>query len=211
MLYFISMALDELGRSHIDTISAAIEGGAAAVQLREKSAGFEELVSLGREALAVARSAGVPLIINDHVDAALEIGADGVHVGQADAPLREARRIMGPGKIVGVSVSTVEEALLAEAGGADYLGVGPIFTTTSKPDALPPIGLEGLKAICLATTIPILAIGGIDETSVSEVIGAGADGIAVIAAIATAPDMKEAAAKLAKLVSSALEEMSCER
>ncbi|MCL5291595.1 MAG: thiamine phosphate synthase [Actinobacteria bacterium] len=199
-LYFVSADIELLGRGHLDTIAAAITGGATVVQLRDKSGTKEAVCERARTALVIARSAGVPLIINDQVDVALEIQADGVHIGQSDLPLKKARLELGPDLLVGVSVSTVEEARLAQAKGADYLGVGPIFPTTSKHDSLPPIGLQGLAKIRDAVNLPLVAIGGIDTARVASAIEAGADGVAVISAIAEAEDMVAAASEMRRII-----------
>lgn len=168
-------------------------------------------MELAKKALAVSRAAGVPFIVNDRVNVALEIGADGLHIGQSDAALKEARKLLGPESIIGVSVETVDEALGAMAGGADYLGVGPIYPTGSKADAGAPIGLEGLAAIRAAVDLPLVAIGGISKDRATEVVRAGADGIAVISAITEADNMKAAAEDLRAIITAALKERSWRR
>ncbi|MHB0977077.1 MAG: thiamine phosphate synthase [Candidatus Aquicultorales bacterium] len=209
-LYFVSAELPGLGRSHADTVRAAVGGGATIVQLRDKSASFEAMVSVALEVRGMLKANGVPLIINDRVDVALDVSADGLHIGQTDALLEDARRALGPASIIGVSVSTPAEARAAERGGADYLGVGPVYSTASKSDALPPIGLEGLREIRAASSLPIVAIGGVGLEQVAGVIGAGADGIAVISAITEAACMRSAAAALKELVRKSIEERSWE-
>ena len=133
-------------RSIPDIVRAAIHGGATMIQLREKHATTREMIALGEALLTITRAANVPLIVNDRLDVALALDADGVHVGQDDLPAPLARQLIGPARLLGVSAETVEQARAAERAGADYLGVGDLFGTPSKPDAGPPIGLEGLRA-----------------------------------------------------------------
>ncbi|MDI6872717.1 MAG: thiamine phosphate synthase [Actinomycetota bacterium] len=201
-LYVITAADAGRGRDHIDVVRAALAGGADAVQLRDKEAAGGELYRLALEALELVReSGGGPLfLVNDRVDVALAAGADGVHLGQEDLPASVARNILGAGAVLGVSAGSVEEALAAEREGADYLGVGPVFPTPSKPDAGEPLGLEGLRAIRRAVGLPLVAIGGINEENLEGVFEAGADGIAVISAVASAWDMEEAVRRLRRAV-----------
>jgi len=195
-LYVITDRRLSGGKSHPEVMQAAIEGGATAIQLRDKEASTRELVEAGLALRELARRHGVAFIVNDRADVALAVDADGVHVGQDDMPARLARKLMGPNKIVGVSVSTVEEALRAEADGANYISASPVFSTPTKLDTPPPTGLEGLRAIAGAVHIPVIAIGGINEGNVEEVIRAGADGVAVVSAVVAAPDIAEAARRL---------------
>jgi thiamine-phosphate pyrophosphorylase len=188
------------GRPILEIVRAAIAGGATVVQLREKEASTREMIELGRALLAITRAAGVPLIVNDRVDVALAIEADGVHVGQEDMPAALTRRLIGPHRILGVSAATVAEAEQAVRDGADYLGVGDVYGTPSKPDAGPPIGLEGLAAIARAVAIPVVAIGGITPENAAATIDAGAVGVAVISAIVGAPDPAAAARRLRQAV-----------
>ncbi len=187
-------------RSHLEVVRAAIRGGATLVQLREKDASTRAMVELAQELRGLTRKAGVPLIVNDRVDVALAADADGVHVGQDDMPAALARRLIGPNMILGVSATSFEEALRAEQDGADYLGVGPIFPTSSKADAAPPMGLDGLSAVATRVSIPIVAIGGISLQNVEAVVEAGADGIAIISAVVGAPDVEQAARLLISAV-----------
>lgn len=210
-LYFVSAESPARERNHLEAIAQAIAGGATFVQLRDKTRSDEDFMELAKKALAVSRAAGVPFIVNDRVNVALEIGADGLHIGQSDAALKEARKLLGPESIIGVSVETVDEALGAMAGGADYLGVGPIYPTGSKADAGAPIGLEGLAAIRAAVDLPLVAIGGISKDRATEVVRAGADGIAVISAITEADNMKAAAEDLRAIITAALKERSWRR
>lgn len=203
-LYVITTAQTAGGEGHLDVVRAALAGGADAVQLRDKEAGGGELYRVALEALKLMRKGGgSPLfLVNDRVDVALAAGADGVHLGQEDLPASAARRILGEGAVLGVSAGSVEEARAAEEEGADYLGVGPIFPTPSKPDAGEPLGLEGLRAIRRVVNIPLVAIGGINEENLEEVFEAGADGVAVISAVASAPDLEEAVRRLRRAVDS---------
>jgi thiamine-phosphate pyrophosphorylase len=181
-------------------VSEAVAGGATLVQLRGKKWTGREFQRLGIEAARILRLQGIPLIINDRVDIALACGADGVHLGQEDLSLQYARKILGRGKLIGVSVNTAEEAEAAEREGADYVGAGPVFATSSKNRLPPLLGLSGLQKIRTKAKIPILAIGGITVANAAEVIFAGADGVAVISAIASAGSPRSAAAELIQAI-----------
>ncbi|MBC7263821.1 MAG: thiamine phosphate synthase [Chloroflexi bacterium] len=194
------------GKSHLQVAQAAIEGGATVIQLRDKEASTRELIEAGLALRKLTLERGVAFIVNDRVDVALAVEADGVHVGQEDMPANLARKLMGSNRIVGVSVSTVEEALQAEADGADYVSASPVFTTPTKPDAPSPTGLEGLRLIAGVVHIPVIAIGGINEENVEEVIKAGADGVAVISAVVAAPDITAAAKALREKIAMARRE-----
>lgn len=165
----------------IQDVKDAIKGGATIVQYRDKGVSRADMLRNARAILAIAKPAGVPLIINDDFSIALEIGTQGAHLGQSDFPLHEARRMMR-GKIVGVTVHNAEEARTAEKGGADYIGASPIFATGTKKDAGAAIGPEGLRAIRAATKLPILAIGGITLENAPSILASGADGICAISA-----------------------------
>ena len=183
-----------------DIVRAATQGGATMIQLRDKQASTRALVELGRALLAVTRPAGVPLIVNDRIDVALAIDAEGVHVGQDDMPAPLARRLLGPERILGVSAGTVEEALQAQAEGADYLGTGDVYGTPTKADAGVPIGVAGLAEVVRAVSIPVVAIGGIKAGNAAAAIQAGAAGIAVISAVIGAADPEAAARRLREIV-----------
>lgn len=170
------------------------------VQLREKRASTREIIELGQLLHRVTRKADVPLIVNDRLDVALALDAEGVHVGQDDMPAPMARTLIGPHRILGVSAGTVEEARRAEEQGADYLGVGDVFGTPSKPDAGEPIGVEGLRRIAEAVTIPVVGIGGITVENVALVINAGAAGVAVISAVVGGSDPAAAARQLIEAI-----------
>ena len=183
------------GRSLAECVRDAVEGGATFVQLREKHAVRDEALALARELRDVCGQAGVPFVVDDDVQLAAEVGADGVHVGQSDTACAEARRVLGPEAIVGVSARTVAEALEAQAAGADYLGVGALHPTPTKPDAAD-VTYNELRAICKAVRIPVVGIGGVDATTARELAGTGAAGGAVVSAIFAADDCREAARRL---------------
>ena len=202
-LYVITDRRLSGGKSHLEVMRAAIEGGATAIQLRDKDASTRELIEAGLALRELTRERGVTFIVNDRVDVALAVDADGVHVGQDDMPARLARKLVGPDKIVGVSASTLEEALRAEADGADYVSASPVFSTPTKTDTPPPTGLEGLRAFVEAVHVPVIAIGGINEGNVEEVIKAGAAGVAVISAVVAASDIAAAARRLRQRIEEA--------
>ncbi len=177
-------------------VREAILGGVTVVQLREKDLGSDRFLQQARSMKSVTDEMGVPLIINDRLDIAMECAAAGVHLGQEDMGCAEARRTAGERMIIGISVSTPQEAVSAEAAGADYLGVSPIFLTGTKTDTPPPSGLEGLRAIRKAVRIPLVGIGGINATNTADIIRAGADGVAVVSAIMAAPDPRMATRQL---------------
>jgi thiamine-phosphate pyrophosphorylase len=195
-LYLVSDRPLARGRPLQEVIASAVAGGCTVVQVREKEVSTREFLALAGAVRSVLASGFVPLIINDRIDVALACGADGVHLGQDDMPCAEARRFLDDRMIVGVSVSTVDEARRAEAEGADYLGVGPIFATPTKTDTPTPTGLAGLAAIRRATTLPLVGIGGVKATNARDVIAAGADGVAVVSAIMSAEDPERAARDL---------------
>jgi thiamine-phosphate pyrophosphorylase len=189
------------GRSHLQVAEAAIAGGADVLQLRDKEASSARLYQEALQLRKLTRDAQVPFIVNDRLDIALAVDADGVHVGQSDLPASVVRRIIGPGKILGVSVATVEEALQAEKDGADYLGVGPVFEARgTKPDTCEPMGLECIARIRRHCRLPIVAIGGIDAENARKVREAGADAAAVISAIVSADDISQATRRLKRIL-----------
>ena len=192
------------GESLYSQVEKALKGGATFIQLREKNLGEEEFLAEAKEIARLCKSYHVPFVINDNVDIALEIDADGVHVGQGDMEAGDVRAKLGPDKIIGVSAQTVGQALLAQERGADYLGVGAVFHTDSKADAAD-ISHETLKAITEAVDIPVIAIGGISKENVSELSGTGICGIAVISAIFAEKDIKNATKKLKKLTEEMVE------
>ena len=183
------------GRTLAECVQQAVDGGATFVQLREKEASHEEIAALARELLPICRKAGVPFVIDDEVEIAIEVGADGVHVGQDDMACERARALLGPDAIVGVSAQTVEQALDAQAAGADYLGVGALIPTPTKPDAVD-VTFDELCAICAAVDIPVVGIGGLNKNTVEHLRGSGADGAAVVSAIFAADDCEAATREL---------------
>lgn len=185
------------GRALADVVQQAIAGGVTAVQVREKEIGARAFIQEARAVQEVLAGTGVPLYINDRVDIALAVEADGVHVGQDDLPVAEARRLVGPKMLVGVSVATEEEARQALADGADYVSVSPVFLTPTKPDAEKDVGLQGVTRIRRALPdTPVLAIGGIDPSNARAVVEAGADGVAVVSAIMSVDDPTEASRRI---------------
>jgi thiamine-phosphate pyrophosphorylase len=191
-------------RPLLQIVASALEGGATALQLRDKKATPRDLLPLGAEMRRIAHHYGAAFLVNDRLDLALALEADGVHVGPEDLPPLEARRLMPSPRQVGVSARRVEEAVAAEKAGADYLGAGPVFSTGTKPDAGLPIGLEGLAAIAAAVSIPVVGIGGIHEGNAASVIDAGASGVAVISALIAAEDPQARAAEILARVREAL-------
>lgn len=183
------------GRTLVSCVEQALRGGATFVQLRDKHASTESLVAQAGELLPVCRAAGVPFVIDDDVEAALRSGADGVHVGQDDAACAEARAALGSEAIVGVSVQTVEQALEAQEAGADYLGVGAMFSTATKTDA-ELVTTQTLRQICSAVDIPVVAIGGLNTRTIPCLAGSGVDGAAVVSALFAAKDVYVAAREL---------------
>lgn len=183
------------GRRLAEVVRSAVAGGVTCVQLREKDATTREFIALARELVATLQPLGVPLIINDRVDVALAVGAAGVHLGQGDMTLADARRLMPQG-VIGVSVESAADARAAEAGGADLVAASPVFATPTKTDTAPALGLAGLAEIRAATRLPLVTIGGMNEKTVEAVIRAGADGVAVVSAIMAADSPEAAAARL---------------
>jgi thiamine-phosphate pyrophosphorylase len=184
------------GRSHLSIVEAAVRGGVTIVQYREKNASTHRMIEEAAELLRLCRATGIPFIVNDRIDVALAVDADGVHVGQDDMPASVARRLIGKKKILGVSAGSAEEARKAVLDGADYIGASPIFSTPTKPDAPPPLGIEGLREVTRAVKIPVVAIGGISEMNAAAMIEAGAAGVAVVSAIVAAEDVEAAARAL---------------
>jgi thiamine-phosphate pyrophosphorylase len=177
-------------------VEEAIIGGVTLVQIREKTASTREFYKIALEVRSVTSKYKVPLIINDRLDIAQAINADGVHLGQSDMPLYEARKILGKDKIIGISVGNVEEAISAQKGGADYLGIGTIFNTGTKKDIDMPIGIDGLQKIYSSINIPAVAIGGINQNNFKDVLSTGVDGISVISAILGKDNITKAARNL---------------
>ncbi|GBC93596.1 Thiamine-phosphate synthase [bacterium HR15] len=190
-----------LGGGHIQGARAALQGGARIIQLRDKEATTRQLIEYAHALRTLTREYNALLIINDRLDVALAVEADGVHLGQDDMPVLLARRVAGEELIIGVSAETVDEAIRAEVEGADYLGVGPMFTTATKPDAGMPIGPERLREIKQHVSIPVFGIGGITLGNAAQVLQAGADGLCVISAILDAPNPMETTQQFITLLS----------
>jgi thiamine-phosphate pyrophosphorylase len=185
------------GRALVEVVRAALVGGAPAIQLRAKVEPTRDTVALAERLLVETRRAGALLFVNDRVDVALAVGADGAHIGDDDLPLPAARRIVPEGFLLGRSVETPAQAATAVREGADYIGVGPVFATLSKADAGPAIGTEGVRAVCAAAGgVPVVGIGGIDSSNARAVAAAGAAGVAVIRAVMLAPDPAAASESL---------------
>lgn len=187
------------GRSLYEVVKESLDGGVTFLQLREKQLDEDHFLAEAKKLQGLCSEYNVPFIINDNVEIALAINADGVHIGQSDMEMKEAREKLGPDKIIGVSAHTKEEALLAQAQGADYLGVGAVFPTSSKDDA-ESVSYEILKEICDVVSIPVVAIGGITKDNLHQLSGSGISGISVISAIYAQPDIKEAARELKQCV-----------
>jgi thiamine-phosphate pyrophosphorylase len=208
-LYLVTDRSLSLGRSTVDIVRAAVAGGVTCVQLREKSCTTGEFVAQARAVRELLAGTGVPLIINDRVDVALAVGADGVHLGQSDMPLRDARAILGPTRLIGISAECLDDAVRAAADGAadgaDYVGISPVFPTPTKTDTALPLGLDGIRAIRTRIRIPLVGIGGIGPANAAEVIRAGCDGIAVVSAIVSAADPCKAARELTTIIRMAKE------
>ncbi|MGE3245603.1 MAG: thiamine phosphate synthase [Beijerinckiaceae bacterium] len=188
------------GRNIVDITAAAVKGGASMVQLREKTTDTREFLEIARALKALLTPLGVPLVVNDRVDIALAVDAEGVHVGQTDMPIAIVRQMIGPGKIVGLSCSRREYILAPDAAEADYLGIGPVYAQNTKPNAnAQPHGPEGFAALRALTQQPVMAIGGLKPDNSAPVVAAGADGLAVVSAIVSADDPETEARKFAAL------------
>lgn len=179
-------------KSLAEQVEDAIKGGATCIQLREKNLSFDEFLSLAKDVKKITDKYKIPFLINDNVDIAVKVNADGVHIGQGDEAINEARKKLNKNKIIGLSAHTVEEAILAEKNGADYIGVGAVFNTSTKSDAAS-VDLDTLRDICSSVNIPVVAIGGINEDNIIDLKGSGIDGIAIISAIFAKSDVQKAA------------------
>ena len=188
------------GRSLVQTVKEAVEGGVTMVQLREKDIDTRTFIEEALELKALLGPLGVPLIINDRVDVALASDADGVHIGQSDMPYAIARRLLGPDRIIGLSVENMDQVAQANALDVDYIGVSPVFATPTKTDTARPFGLEGLREAVNLSHHPTVAIGGMNALTAADVMATGTDGIAVVSAIIAAPDPRAAAEELKNIV-----------
>lgn len=199
MLLYVVTDRTWLGKnSLLEQVEDIIKSGATFIQLREKDITFDEFVRIAKEIKSVTDKYNVPFVINDNVDVAVAVDADGVHVGQSDEEIKIARGKLGADKIIGVSAHTVKEAKDAEQNGADYIGVGAVFNTTTKQDANT-VSFEVLKDICNNTNIPVVAIGGITKDNILKLSGSNVDGVAVISAIFAQPDISKATSELLQL------------
>ena len=176
----------------VELAERAIRGGADTIQFRRKSGSTRDWILEAKRVRAICRRVGVSMIVNDRIDVAIAADADGVHLGRDDFPIRLARRILGPHRIIGGSAGSIEEARAAYEEGADYLGCGPIHATATKSDAGPAAGAELVSAIARVAPVPLIAIGGVTETDVALLLAAGAHGIAVISAVCASPDPERA-------------------
>jgi thiamine-phosphate pyrophosphorylase len=199
-LYLVTDSSLSRGRALAHVVEAALRGGVTVVQYREKSAPTRRMIEEARELHQLCGAAGVPFIVNDRIDVALAADADGVHVGQEDMPAALARKLIGRRKILGVSAGDPEEARRAAADGADYIGASPIFSTPTKPDAPPPMGVDGLRLLARAVRLPVVAIGGVNAENAGAMIAAGAAGVAVVSAIVAAQDVEGAARAIRQAV-----------
>lgn len=194
-LYIITDEIIYPGRTHVDITKAALEGGCRVIQLRDKLATDDYLIEAGMEIRRLTQEAGAIFIVNDRLEVALACDADGLHVGQSDRPAGELRSILGD-RILGVSAATVDEAKRAKLDGADYLGVGPVFSTSTKPDAGEATGICLLPLLKASTGLPVTAIGGINESNIAQVARSGAESASVISAVVCADDMVQAVRNL---------------
>lgn len=199
-LYLVTDRTLSLGRSLTEVVSAAVDGGVTMVQLREKDAPTGEFIKLAREIKAILSPLNIPLIINDRVDVALAVDADGVHIGQSDMSYEDARRLLGKNKIIGLSVENFEDIDIANTLDVDYIGISPVFGTPTKTDTATPFGISGLKDAVRLSHHPTVAIGGMNKDTAKEVMLTGCDGIAVVSAICSAQSPTSAATELKDIV-----------
>lgn len=202
-LYLVTDSGLSQGRPLTDIVGQAVKGGVTLVQLREKGMSVKDFIDLAKAVKNILQPLAIPLIINDNVEVAKACGADGIHIGQNDAPYFEVRSALGPEAIIGLSVENMEQARQALAlRGLDYIGASPVFSTATKTDTAPALGLDGLQSIRAITgnQLPIVAIGGVHKQNIASIIHHGADGVAVVSAICSAPDPQQSARELRKEV-----------
>ena len=199
-LYLVTDRNLSLGRSLEEVVSEAVKGGVTVVQLREKEASTGEFIELARRLMTLLKPLDIPLIINDRVDVALAVDADGVHIGQSDMLYEDARRLLGPDKIIGLSVENFEDIEAANALDVDYIGISPVYGTPTKTDTAEPFGLEGLRKAVKMSVHPTVAIGGMNASTIGEVMAAGTDGVAVVSAICSADDICMATSELKAII-----------
>lgn len=200
LLYLVTDRPLSLGRPIEEIVIEAVAGGVTMVQLREKEAPTGEFVALAKSLKALLAPLGVPLIINDRVDVALAADADGVHIGQSDMSYEDARRLLGGDKIIGLSVENFDDLAVANTLDVDYVGISPVYGTPTKSDTAEPFGLEGLRKAVAMSVHPTVAIGGMNASTIGEVMAAGTDGVAVVSAICSAPSPRKAAQELLKVI-----------
>ena len=199
-LYLVTDRELSLGRSLEEVVSEAVQGGVTVVQLREKDASTGEFIELARRLMTLLKPLRIPLIINDRVDVALAVNADGVHIGQSDMSYEDARRLLGPDKIIGLSVENFKDVEAANALDVDYIGISPVYGTPTKTDTAEPFGLEGLRKAVQMSVHPTVAIGGMNASTIAEVMAAGTDGVAVVSAICSAENTRKATSDLRAIV-----------
>ena len=200
-LYLVTDQDAAKGRDLVGVVRQAVAGGVSMVQLREKTAKTRDFIALGQHLMEILRPMHIPLLVNDRVDFALAIGADGVHIGQSDKPYILARQILGADKIIGLSVENMDDLKLANALDVDYIGVSPVFSTPTKTDTRQPFGLDGLREAVKRSTHPVVGIGGMNKQTVASVMRCGADGIAVVSAIVGAENPMLASRELVEIIS----------
>lgn len=210
-LYLVTDRSLSLGRSLEEIVTEAVAGGATIVQLREKDAPTGEFIQLAQKLKEILKPYGIPLIINDRVDVALASDADGVHIGQSDMPYDIARKLLGPDKIIGLSVENLDDVLRANETDVDYIGISPVFSTQTKTDTSAPFGIEGLKEAVRLSMHPTVAIGGMNRDTAAQVMQTGCDGIAVVSAISSAEDPALAASELKSIVTANAGESWCQQ
>jgi thiamine-phosphate pyrophosphorylase len=204
-LYLVTDRGLALGRDLETVVLQAVKGGVTLVQLREKDLDTREFIALGQRLKAALAGSGVPLLINDRVDVALAVDADGVHIGQSDMPYEIARRLLEPDKIIGLSVETMDEVVEANALDVDYVAVSPVFSTNTKTDTLAPFGYEGLRRARALSRHPLCGIGGMNAATAGQAVACGADGVAVVSAIVSAPDPYLASKNLKSIIDNELD------
>ena len=197
-------------RGVVETALAAVQGGVRIVQLRDKVASDEALICQGRLLKKALAGTGALLIVNDRIEVAAAIGADGVHLGQSDTAAALARQVLGADAIIGLSIQSVEHARALDPKVVDYVGIGPVFATTTKSDHAAPLGFDGLARVCAASALPAVAIGGLTVANVEAVFAAGACGLAVVSAICAAPDPESAARAIAEAAEVSRRRHSCD-
>jgi thiamine-phosphate pyrophosphorylase len=202
-LYLVTDRGLSRGRPTTEIVEAAVSGGVTCVQLREKDCSTREFIAQAQAIRDRLQALAIPLIINDRLDVAMAVEADGVHLGQTDMPLEMARAIVKDTMLIGISAESLRDAVEAEKGGADYLGVSPIYATPTKTDTAAPLGLEGLRQIDETVNLPLVGIGGLNQNNAGAVIRSGADGVAVVSAIVAVDDPEQAARNLRSAIEEA--------